>query len=186
MKKSICLDIGGTNLRCALINENYEIEKVIIKSTSNSTVRPVNNVASSPERSVELLPVTKMDVFKVARKEAKAFSKISDSEINTIKEIEGESILSKLKGFVIALCIDGRQYSSEDFSQVIQDLINEGKGEITFVIGGSYGLSDKVISKSNLKLSFSKFTFPHQLMRLIFVEQIYRAFNIASHSAYHK
>lgn len=124
------------------------------------------------------------DIIEVA--EAKAFSKISDSEINTIKEIEGESIISKLKGFVIALCIDGKQYSSEDFSQVIQDLINEGKGEITFVIGGSYGLSDKVISKSNLKLSFSKFTFPHQLMRLIFVEQIYRAFNIASHSAYHK
>ncbi len=118
--------------------------------------------------------------------EAKSFSKLNDSEINTIKEIEGEAILSKLKGYVVALCIQGKQFSSEDFSQEIQDLVNSGVGEITFVIGGSYGLSDKVIQKSNLKLSFSKFTFPHQLMRLIFVEQIYRAFNIASHSAYHK
>lgn len=124
------------------------------------------------------------EVVEVA--EAKSFSKLGESEIKAIKDSEGDAILPKLKGYVVCLCINGKQFSSEDFSEHIQGLINESRGEITFVIGGSYGLSDKVVSKSDLKLSFSKFTFPHQLMRLIFVEQIYRAFNIASHSAYHK
>lgn len=118
--------------------------------------------------------------------EAKSFSKLNDSEIALIKQKEGEAILQKLKGYVVCLCIEGKQFSSEDFASEIECLVNDGKGEITFVIGGSYGLSEAVTQKSNLKLSFSRFTFPHQLMRLIFVEQIYRAFNIISHTAYHK
>lgn len=107
------------------------------------------------------------------------------SERELIIENEGKLIIEKIKGYVICLCIEGKQYSSEDFSKIINDCYNYND-EITFIIGGSYGLSKNVKAKSNLNLSFSKFTFPHQLMRLILLEQIYRANSIIKNTPYHK
>jgi len=111
-----------------------------------------------------------------------------DGELEKIKELEGERIISKIgKGsYVIALCIDGRSFDSVEFSNKVRDLKLIGFSHVTFIIGGSLGLSDEVIKLANLKLSFSKFTFPHQLMRLILLEQIYRALTIENGLPYHK
>ena len=109
-------------------------------------------------------------------------TKISEN----IKEIEGNKILSHIKNsYVIALDLKGKQYSSEDFSTKLENiaLLNSN---ITFIIGGSLGLSQEVLQKSNELICFSKMTFPHQLMRLILVEQIYRAFKIMKNETYHK
>lgn len=112
----------------------------------------------------------------------------SELEMEKIKEVEGERILSKIsKGaYVIALDIGGKSLTSEDFAKKIEDLSVEGISSIDFIIGGSLGLSEGVKNKSDYKLSFSKFTFPHGLMRLILVEQVYRAFRIINNHPYHK
>ena len=101
---------------------------------------------------------------------------------------EGLLILEKITpdDFVITLEIEGKQIDSVSFAQKISELQTYGNSRITFVIGGSNGLSDEVKARSNFKLSFSKFTFPHQLMRLILLEQIYRAYTIITHKEYHK
>lgn len=113
---------------------------------------------------------------------------MSEVEENMIKDKEGEKILSKIPNgsYVITLCIEGEHLSSEELSKKIDKLAVIGKSNITFIIGGSVGLSDKVINMSNMKLSFSKMTFPHQLMRLILLEQVYRAFRISRGEPYHK
>lgn len=112
----------------------------------------------------------------------------NDQDIEKIKNIEGERIISKIsKGsYVIALCIEGRSFDSVEFSKRLEDLKLGGISHVTFIIGGSMGLSEDLIKLANLKLSFSKFTFPHQLMRLILVEQIYRALTIENGLPYHK
>ncbi|MGO1712615.1 MAG: 23S rRNA (pseudouridine(1915)-N(3))-methyltransferase RlmH [Senegalia sp. (in: firmicutes)] len=113
---------------------------------------------------------------------------MSKSEEDIIKNKEGEKILSKIpnNSYIISLCIEGKQLKSEELSKKIDDLGVKGISSITFIIGGSIGLSDQVVKKSDFKLSFSKMTFPHQLMRLILLEQIYRAFRISSGAPYHK
>ena len=118
----------------------------------------------------------------------KAPEKLSDKEVEIIKEKEGERILSKIpqNSFVISLEIEGKEISSEELSNKINNLMIEGISNITFIIGGSLGLSDTVSSKSNLKLSFSKMTFPHQLIRMILLEQIYRSWRIIKNEPYHK
>ena len=105
----------------------------------------------------------------------------------TIKT-EGEDILSKINSddFVITLEIEGKMISSVELAEKIQNLLTYGKTKIDFIIGGSWGLSDEVKKRSNYALSFSKFTFPHQLMRLVLIEQIYRAFTIINNKEYHK
>ena len=107
----------------------------------------------------------------------KAPENLSDKEMLIIKEKEGKKILSKIKdnSYVIALAIDGKNLSSEELAETINKLGVRGVSNITFVIGGSLGLSDEVLSRADYKLSFSKMTFPHQLMRLILLEQVYRA-----------
>ena len=107
---------------------------------------------------------------------------------NQIKSREGDRILGKIKDadYVIALAIDGRMYSSEAFSDHLDKLMLSGKSTIVFVIGGSLGLSREVLSRANEKLSFSSMTFPHQLMRVILLEQVYRAFRIMKGEPYHK
>ena len=109
----------------------------------------------------------------------------TDKDVEKIKQKEAERILPHLKGFVFATAIEGEGLSSKAFAQKIKTLGDAGK-EITFVIGGSYGLSDSVKAKSDKLLSFSDFTFPHTLFRLLLTEQIYRAFSINGGSAYHK
>ncbi len=100
-------------------------------------------------------------------------------------EEEGESILHAAKGFIIALCIEGKKMSSEGLAAEMKKLSDRGS-EVTFIIGSSCGLCDKVKAAAHLKLSFSDMTFPHQLMRVILCEQIYRAYMINSGSEYHK
>ncbi len=115
------------------------------------------------------------------------FAKVEIKELAEGKNIEEEAshILSAAKGFLIALCIEGKKLSSEGLASEIKRLCDKGE-EISFVIGSSCGLSQKVKDAANLKLSFSDMTFPHQLMRVILTEQIYRAFMINSESSYHK
>ena len=118
----------------------------------------------------------------------KAPENLSDKEMLMIKEKEGKKILSKIKdnSYVIALAIDGKNLSSEELAETINKLGVRGVSNITFVIGGSLGLSDEVLSRADYKLSFSKMTFPHQLMRLILLEQVYRAYSINNGEPYHK
>ncbi len=112
----------------------------------------------------------------------------SQAEIEQVKIKEGQKILNKIpkNSYIIALDINGVQLSSEEMSKKIEYLGIEGTSDITFIIGGSNGLSDEVINSSNFKLSFSKMTFPHQLFKVILLEQIYRAFKIISGESYHK
>ena len=116
----------------------------------------------------------------------KAPENLSDKEMLMIKEKEGKKILSKIKdnSYVIALAIDGKNLSSEELAETINKLGVRGISNITFVIGGSLGLSDEVLSRADYKLSFSKMTFPHQLMRLILLEQVYRAYRINNGEPY--
>jgi 23S rRNA (pseudouridine1915-N3)-methyltransferase len=86
----------------------------------------------------------------------------------------------------VALCVEGTKFTSEKFAGYFEEAALTGKGHITFIIGGSLGLSDAVTKKANLKLSFSDMTFPHQLMRVVLLEQIYRAFKIQRGEPYHK
>ena len=104
--------------------------------------------------------------------------------LKTINE-EGKNILSKIsdKDFVVTLDINGKQMDSLSLSRFIDNNISKN---ITFVIGGSYGLSDEVLKRSNYSLSFSNMTFPHQLFRVILLEQIYRSFKIINNESYHK
>ena len=114
------------------------------------------------------------------------YNKVDDSLIENIKEREAEKILPKLKGYVFAMAIEGKKFSSEKFASTIKRLTDSGNGIITLVIGGSYGLSNAVKQKANALISFSDMTFPHTLFRLMLTEQLYRAFSINAGSAYHK
>ena len=114
------------------------------------------------------------------------YNKVDDSLIENIKEREAEKILPKLKGYVFAMAIEGKKFSSEKFASTIKRLTDSGNGIITLVIGGSYGLSNAVKQKANALISFSDMTYPHTLFRLMLTEQLYRAFSINAGSAYHK
>ncbi|MCM3603066.1 23S rRNA (pseudouridine(1915)-N(3))-methyltransferase RlmH [Robertmurraya korlensis] len=118
----------------------------------------------------------------------KAPEQLSDIEMEQVKNKEGERLLAKISPdtFVIALAIEGKQRSSEELADMIDKLATYGKSKIAFVIGGSLGLSKDVLNRADEKLSFSKMTFPHQLMRLILLEQVYRAYRINRNEPYHK
>ncbi len=112
----------------------------------------------------------------------------SCAQKNGILKCEGEKLMAHIsKGdYVISLCVEGKALSSEDFADKISDITLNGFSSIVFVIGGSLGLFDEIKNMSKLKLSFSKMTFPHQLMRVILLEQVYRAFKINNNEEYHK
>ncbi|MFL6562924.1 MAG: 23S rRNA (pseudouridine(1915)-N(3))-methyltransferase RlmH [Bacillus sp. (in: firmicutes)] len=133
-----------------------------------------------------LTAYAKVDVIEVP--DEKAPEVLSELEMVQVKQKEGERILAKINQdtYVIALAIQGKLGSSEELADSLDKLATYGKSKIAFVIGGSLGLSDEVIKRSNEQLSFSRMTFPHQLMRLILVEQIYRAFRINRGEPYHK
>lgn len=138
------------------------------------------------EFSKRLSKYCKLDIVELD--DEKAPEKLSKKEMIMVKDKEGKRILSKIKdnSYVIALAIDGKNLSSEELADKISDLAVRGNSSITFVIGGSLGLSDEVMKRADYKLSFSKMTFPHQLMRLILLEQVYRAFRINNNEPYHK
>ncbi len=112
----------------------------------------------------------------------------SSSNIEKALDDEADKILSKInnRDYVIVLDINGKQYDSVDFSKKLEELKIDGYNDFAYVIGSSYGLSKKIKNRADLKLSFSKFTFPHQLMRLILFEQIYRWIKISKNEPYHK
>lgn len=133
-------------------------------------------------------------------KRLSAFAKVNITEIkdekipdnasaavcDKIKETEGKKILSAIKdGAVAALCIEGKQFSSEDIADYLLKTANT-TSRITFIIGGSLGLSDEVKSRADVKISVGKITLPHQLMRVVLAEQIYRGFKINNNQSYHK
>lgn len=128
----------------------------------------------------------KVEMIELA--DEKTPDKASDLENQQILKKEGNKILAKIneREFVIALAIEGKQFPSEKFSQLMVDTTVHGFSDITFVIGGSLGLYPAVKKRANLLMSFGKLTLPHQLMRLVLIEQIYRAFMIQQGSPYHK
>lgn len=133
-----------------------------------------------------LFPYCKLSVVEID--EYKTNNNPSQSEINIAKKMEGKRILSEISSssFVISLCIEGHMMDSEELSKKIENLSVSGVSCITFIIGGSFGLSDDIKNISDDKLSISKMTFPHRLARVILLEQIYRAFQISNSGKYHK
>lgn len=128
----------------------------------------------------------KVEIIEVA--DEKAPEHLSEAEMEEVKRKEGERILSHLSEntYIITLEISGRMLNSEQLAAKIDELGTYGKSKLAFIIGGSLGLSKQVQNRSDLALSFSKMTFPHQLMRLILLEQIYRAYRINRGEPYHK
>lgn len=128
----------------------------------------------------------KLNIVEVADEKTKEDA--SDNEIALVKGKEGERILGVIKddGYVICLAIEGKMLDSVALSEYIEKLQIQGCSHIYFVIGGSLGLSDEVLKRADYKLSFSPMTFPHQLMRVVLLEQIYRSYRIMNHEPYHK
>lgn len=118
----------------------------------------------------------------------KAPEQLSEADMEIVKKKEGERILAKIPqdAYVIALVIDGKMKTSEQLAKDMESLMTYGRSKVVFVIGGSLGLHDEVLKRADEKLSFSKMTFPHQLMKLILLEQIYRGFRIMKGEPYHK
>ena len=143
-----------------------------------------------------------VDAFKEYEKRLSRFAKISVTEINDEKipnnaskkdeeillEKEGSKVLEKIpnNSFLVVMDIQGKELTSLDFSREIKNLEIKGISSLTFVIGGSLGLSNQVKEKADLRLSFPKMTFPHQLFRVMLIEQIYRAYKINANETYHK
>ncbi|MBF0786977.1 MULTISPECIES: 23S rRNA (pseudouridine(1915)-N(3))-methyltransferase RlmH [unclassified Streptococcus] len=127
-------------------------------------------------------------IDKVELADEKTPDKASPAENDAILKKEAERILAKIneREYVIALAIEGRQFTSEDFSQLLATTMVKGYSDITFIIGGSLGLHETVKKRANVLMSFGLLTLPHQLMRLVLIEQIYRAFMIQQGSPYHK
>lgn len=130
-----------------------------------------------------LIPYTAIEIIELSPIEIK-----DENLTGKVLEQEGEKILSNIKkeSYVITLEIQGKQLSSEEFSKKIEEIINLGYNELTFIIGSSCGLAKSVSERANLKLSISKMTFLHQFARLLLIEQIYRAFKIMKGETYHK
>ena len=124
----------------------------------------------------------------VELKEAKLPANASEADEENVKIEEGHSILKSIKDdtYVITLEILGKQLTSPELADKIEELSLTGRSNVAFVIGGSLGLSTEVSKRADYKLSFSKMTFPHQMMRVILLEQIYRGFKIIRHETYHK
>lgn len=138
------------------------------------------------EYTKRLVAYCKIELIEVP--DEKAPEKLSEAEMLQVKEKEGERILAKIpeNAYVFALAIEGKQRTSEEFSKEIEQLGIQGKSNLVFVIGGSLGLSQAVMKRSNTPISFGKMTLPHQLMRLVLVEQVYRGFRIMKGEPYHK
>lgn len=138
------------------------------------------------EYSKRLSKYCKLEMMEVA--DEKAPENLSTKEEVQIKDKEGERIHSKIpdSAYVICLAIEGKQLTSEGLSEKIAELALNGDSHVAFVIGGSLGLSGNVLKRADFKLSFSPMTFPHQLMKVILLEQVYRGFRIMKGEPYHK
>lgn len=128
----------------------------------------------------------RLEIIEVA--DEKTPDNASAAQEYQIKEVEGERLLRYIKDtdYVMALAIDGKMLDSVELSEKLERLFVQGKSSLVFVIGGSLGLSEEVLCRVDYRLSFSKMTFPHQLMRMILLEQLYRSFRISKGEPYHK
>jgi 23S rRNA (pseudouridine1915-N3)-methyltransferase len=138
------------------------------------------------EYSKRLSRYCKLEILQVA--DEKTPDRASEAEERQIKEKEGDRILAQIKdtSYVIVLAIEGKQLSSEELAAKLDQLGVSGRSDLVFVIGGSLGLSEAVMRRADYALSFSRMTFPHQLMRVVLLEQIYRGFRINAGEPYHK
>ncbi len=125
------------------------------------------------------LKIVELDEYKLP-------DKPSQKDIDNALIIESKNILKHCEGYIISMCIEGNQVSSEDLAKKFETVTLNGYGTITFIIGSSFGLDSSVKSKSDFKLSMSKMTFTHQIARMLLLEQIYRAFQINTNGKYHK
>lgn len=138
------------------------------------------------EYSKRLSRYCKLEILELA--DEKTPDKASEAEERHIKEREGERILKAVKddAYVIALAIQGKQLDSEQLAEKIDGLGIQGRSHICFIIGGSLGIDERVLKRADYLLSFSAMTFPHQLMRVILLEQVYRSYRILMNQPYHK
>lgn len=143
-------------------------------------------VQAVAEYSKRLSGYCNLDIIEL--KEARLPDRAGPAEEQAVKEAEGAEILKRIKDnvYVITLEVKGKELSSEKLAEKIEDLGLKGHSNIAFVIGGSLGLSEAVSKRSDFRLSFSQMTFPHQMMRVILLEQVYRSFKIIRHETYHK
>ena len=150
----------------------------MIKIIAVGTIKEDYFTGAIKEYSKRLSPYTKLQIIQVPDE------KCDDKT----KKREAASILKNIKDtdYCITLEIKGKKFSSEQFAKKIEDLGIQGHSDLCFVIGGSLGLDESVLERSNLAISFSDMTFPHQLMRVIFLEQLYRVFKIIKNEPYHK
>ncbi len=128
----------------------------------------------------------RVDVIEIA--DEKTYENMTIAEENIIKNKETQRMLAHIKKeyYIVSLAIEGKQMSSENFSKFIQSNMTNSTKTVMFIIGGSIGLSNEILNISDYKLSFSAMTFPHQMMRMILLEQIYRAYKIINNEPYHK
>ena len=138
------------------------------------------------EYAKRLSSYAKIDFVEVP--DEKAPEQLSDAEMELVKKKEGERILAKINDgtYVIALALDGKMKTSEQMAADLDALMTYGKSKVAFIIGGSLGLHEDVLKRADEKLCFGKMTLPHQLMKLVLVEQIYRSFRIIKGEPYHK
>ncbi len=138
------------------------------------------------EYQKRLQPYTKLECIEVT--DEPALDKYSDLENKKVMDIEGERVLKHIKDkeYVILLDLHGKMFTSESFASKMNELQIYGNSDITFVIGGSLGLSEALIKRSNLRWKLSDLTFTHQMVRVLLLEQIYRAYKINHHETYHK
>ncbi len=143
-------------------------------------------VQAVAEYSKRLSAYCNLDIVEL--KEARLPDKAGPAEEQAVKEAEGAEILKRLKDnmYVVTLEVQGKALSSEKLAEKMDSLALGGHSNIAFVIGGSLGLSEAVSKRSDFRLSFSQMTFPHQMMRVILLEQVYRSFKINRHETYHK
>lgn len=166
--------------------ENFKGETMKIKVIAVGKVKKKFFKQGIQEYVQRLHPYCQLDIVEVA--DEKAPETLSAAQMEQVKTVEGDRILQKINpdDYVFTLEILGKEYSSEEFATKLSELMTYGHSKITFVIGGSLGLSPKVIQRSDQAVSFGRFTMPHQLMRLVLSEQIYRAFMINAGNPYHK
>lgn len=143
-------------------------------------------IAGIQEYVKRMQAYSKMEIYEVMDERIPDHASLAEETI--IKDREGRKILDKIKqdDYMILLDVSGNQIDSVELSKYIENCMVAGKSSIAFVIGGSLGHGKEVLERANFRLSFSKMTFPHQLMRLLLVEQIYRAFKIIKNETYHK
>lgn len=167
-----------------VINKLEEIMKITIIAVGKLKEKYWKQAIAEYEK--RLNAYTKIDIIEVP--DEKAPETMSDKEIEQVKEKEGQRILAKVKpqSTVITLEIQGKMLSSEGLAKELDQRMTQGASDFTFIIGGSNGLHQDVMKRSNFALSFSKMTFPHQMMRVVLLEQVYRAFKINRGEAYHK